>query len=51
MGLDHVAEKRDGIVDGGDGGVGLEERVVEAKVEWAFGGSGVDDGVDELLGI
>lgn len=51
MGLDHVAEERDGVVDGGDGGVGLEERVVEAKVERDSSVGGGDDGVDELLGI
>lgn len=51
MRLGHVAEERDGVVDGGDGGVGLEERVMEAKVEWGFRGGGGNDGVDELLGI
>lgn len=45
----HVTEERDGVVDGGNRGEGLKERVVEAQVEWGF--SGGDDGIEELLGI
>lgn len=50
LGLDHVAEKCDRVVNGRDGGVGLEHRVVEAKIERKFGVGG-DNGVEELLGI
>lgn len=44
-----MVEERDGVVDGGDRGVGLEEGIVDAKVERGFGGGGY--GVEDLLGI
>ena len=33
LGFDHVVEESDGVVDGGDCGVGLEEGVVAAKIK------------------
>lgn len=49
VGFDHVVEEGDGVIDGGDGGVGLEEGVVDAEVERGFGGG--DDGGEEFLGV
>lgn len=38
--FEDVAEEFDGVVDGGDGGVGLEDGVVEFEVDWDFRGGG-----------
>lgn len=38
VGSGHVAEEGDGIVEGGDGGVGLKEGVVEARLNGGIGG-------------
>lgn len=49
VGFDHVVEERYGVVDGGDCGVGLEQGVVDAEVEWGFRGG--DDGGEDPLGV
>lgn len=49
LGFDHVVEESDGVVDGGDCGVGLEEGVVDAKIERGFCCCG--DGVEDSFGV
>lgn len=40
LGFEDVVEELDSVVDGGDGGVGLEDGVVELGVEGDFRGGG-----------
>lgn len=45
-----MVEKRDGVINGGDGSVGLEDGVVEGTITWGLH-CGCYEGIEDFYGF